>query len=613
MPRKIIVAVHGVGDQFSYEAIQAVARQFCRLYGATGAVPLGRYFSVLKPDPPPSVRPGYVVFDSSSDPPLGGYGFSEIYWANIPRPVIQDGRIIEETKNWAKTIVERVRAREKARNLPTNLWIKFKGIPQNLFTKKTPPLALGRTEYQTIKEVLVEMIQTVAILERLSKWLEEHTRFRFPITRLLRNYVDDVQVVTEYRQLRESILKEFNDVMTAIINQYDREQKEQGRENTEGPEIYIIAHSEGTVISFLALLDALNDPVTNSESTPWISKIKGLMTFGSPIDKHLILWPELWDRFEQVQQWRDNVQIKWCNYYDYGDPIGFSVDTASSWLNKIGCNAISIAPPDDIGFSRYPLPGKAHVDYWCDDEVFRHFIQNVVDPAPVPAPVPASALSVRIISFTVPYLAVAVMTMIGTYLLYKTTAGVLNIDCRTGEVVRNVSVLALALFAATASARIPRLARKPWAWLLAIILAACSAGLPLLATESFKYAFLNIPLGSLIPSATVVMIAVTGWITGVFLPRAGMIPMLTAGALGIVAFMMCIFAGTDHSLWPVIGTGGVFLYLWWLSALVFDLSFVWHRYIRTSTGLERTEELMTGRKNPRTYKDRTIPLRSKLQ
>jgi len=26
--------------------------------------------------------------------------------------------------------------------------------------------------------------------------------------------------------------------------------------------------------------------------------------------------------------------------------------------------------------------------------------------------------------------------------------------------------------------------------------------------------------------------------------------------------------------------GAAFLYLWWLAALVFDLAFVWHRYIR---------------------------------
>jgi hypothetical protein len=601
MSEKIIVAVHGVGDQFSYETIQAVARQFCRFEGATGAVPLGRYYSTLKPPPPPYIRPGYMVFTQPPDPLLPGYGFAEIYWANVPRPAVQDGRVIEETKKWAKTIVERIRAQEKARNRHVNLWIKLKCLPRNLFTKTPPPLALGRTEYQTIKEVLGEMIETVAILERLAKWLEGHTRFRFPITRLLRNYVDDVQVVTEYRQLRESILKEFKDVMTAILAQNPK------------ADIYIIAHSEGTVIAFLALLDALIAPGTIHDPTPWIAKVKGFMTFGSPIDKHLILWPELWDRFEQVKKWRDLKPIPWCNYYDYGDPIGFSVDIARDWLSHIGCTAITIAAADDIGFSRYLLPGKAHVDYWCDDEVFRHFIKHVVVPDPNPAPVPASALSVRIISFAVPYLAVAAITMAGTYLLYKTTAGVLKNNCGACELARNVSVLALTLFAATASARIPRLARKPWTWLLAFSLAAGAACLPLLTSAGFKETLSTTSYGTFILSATGVMIAVMGWISGVIFPRAGMIPMLAAGAAGIIAIMVCILAGHQRALWPVVSTGTIFLYLWWLAALVFDLSFVWHRYIRMNTGLERTEELMNGKKTSRNFRDRMILCRRKLQ
>lgn len=34
------------------------------------------------------------------------------------------------------------------------------------------------------------------------------------------------------------------------------------------------------------------------------------------------------------------------------------------------------------------------------------------------------------------------------------------------------------------------------------------------------------------------------------------------------------------ALWPVFVAILAFLYLWWLSSLLFDLAFVWHRYIR---------------------------------
>lgn len=32
----------------------------------------------------------------------------------------------------------------------------------------------------------------------------------------------------------------------------------------------------------------------------------------------------------------------------------------------------------DVSFARYVLPGKAHVDYWKDKELFAHFFKNVV-------------------------------------------------------------------------------------------------------------------------------------------------------------------------------------------------------------------------------------------
>jgi hypothetical protein len=40
-------------------------------------------------------------------------------------------------------------------------------------------------------------------------------------------------------------------------------------------------------------------------------------------------------------------------------------------------------------------------------------------------------------------------------------------------------------------------------------------------------------------------------------------------------------------LWPVVLAGAAFLYLWWLAALIFDLAFVWQRYIRQSAAIER--------------------------
>ena len=42
----------------------------------------------------------------------------------------------------------------------------------------------------------------------------------------------------------------------------------------------------------------------------------------------------------------------------------------------------------------------------------------------------------------------------------------------------------------------------------------------------------------------------------------------------------------DTPIWPVFIAGAGFLYLWWLGILVFDLAFMWHRYIRHSVAVE---------------------------
>jgi hypothetical protein len=35
-------------------------------------------------------------------------------------------------------------------------------------------------------------------------------------------------------------------------------------------------------------------------------------------------------------------------------------------------------------------------------------------------------------------------------------------------------------------------------------------------------------------------------------------------------------------IWPVFVAGAAFLYLWWLAIISFDLTFIWHLYIRHS-------------------------------
>jgi hypothetical protein len=54
--------------------------------------------------------------------------------------------------------------------------------------------------------------------------------------------------------------------------------------------------------------------------------------------------------------------------------------------------------------------------------------------------------------------------------------------------------------------------------------------------------------------------------------------------------------GKDAPLWPLVLAGAAFLYLWWLAALIFDLVFVWHRYIRSNATPELLKDIRERRR-----------------
>jgi len=64
--------------------------------------------------------------------------------------------------------------------------------------------------------------------------------------------------------------------------------------------------------------------------------------------------------------------------------------------------------------------------------------------------------------------------------------------------------------------------------------------------------------------------------------------------------LMARGAGDIGPVWPVFIATAVFMYLWWLAALLFDLVFVWHLYIRNNRLLERMDAILGGRRGGET-------------
>jgi hypothetical protein len=618
-PKKVIVAVHGIGEHFRYETVQAVARQFCRNseVPVPAALPLGRFYSGLySKDGQVESNAGAVsaalVIHGFPGPDLSEeLGFAEVYWASIPHAPDRDRFLLEESQKWATTVVERLR-------------LHYETNSKELTAKDCERVAL----------VLAEMIQAVDVMERVFFLAEKATKFRFDLKKVLVDHLGDVQMVTEFKQFREDILKIFNGVMEKIAA------------NCPGAEIHIVAHSEGTVISFLGMLRALNNP-----SPPaWAKMVRGFMTIGSPIDKHLLLWPELWTELKPLASPPESAaRVKWINYYDYGDPIGFELPRARKWLEHVRdgrtwSQYFDFAP--DIGFGRYPFPGKAHSDYWNDDSVFKHFIKCVVLPEKQEAPAqsPAAAKPVgaapggsgannlgdtewcpgfkelrprdrfdyRIGSYVVPYFGIAVLFFAAVYLVYKAVwAGLYpDVDEELWPTIFDVAGIASLLAGITVAVRIPHLTGE---WLLrglGLLLFLLSGVaysklvnqdtriaigkallLPIQAIAGMEFAVTE-PVTTMVALGFALLLVVIATLIGWRQPRSAtkwLVVLISATVVGLASYLFVAFSKTNSSLWPFFLAAAAFLYLWWLGVLAFDLVFIWHRYIRYSVVVHRSE------------------------
>jgi hypothetical protein len=631
--KKIIVAVHGIGDQVRYATIQSVIAQFCARHNLPSAVPLGHFHAEnerrpLSPGPPYPKK----LF--------GDLAFTEVYWADIPRKIVEDGHTLEDARVWARTIVERLQLRgdaelkeleskisalEEARKTlleqgNQRAAVKLAERQEGEAQMKNACLAnrLENSDYSILKQVLDEMIHTITVLNWLCQLAGRDGLFSFDLGKLLDNYLGDVQIVTEFGTLRRMILDEFQRVIAAA------------HEFNPHAEIYLVAHSEGTVVSFLGLLEALS-----AEQPPaWVGQVRGLMTIGSPIDKHLILWPEeLWRKFENPDpdapsnlniRWRPPAgrRIEWYNYYDKGDPVGYELDETREWLSSHKWNEVFDFPKkNDIGFWRYPLPGKAHVDYWKDEEVFGHFIEKVGLSSGVQNNYAKSGFGERpskwwapLASYVAPYAGVGALLFAAVLILYMALQTCLNSGgSNTDDLSKlgffgNALGITCLLYGVTVTARIPRLTGIwYWRWTgplfyavsAAIFLRAMNAshlmdGASMSVLRGWLIERFNIeaPVGvTRLALATALILLV--WAMGRWRKSQsyGLKPLLGLGFVlvaVIVGSQVYFDPDSKHGpLWPLALATVGFMCLWSLAALIFDLVFVWHLYIHSSNALRR--------------------------
>ncbi len=564
---KIIVAVHGIGDQIANATVQSLAFRLFDYYGKPPALPLGRFHVIGKTSPGDTGKksPGVVLLKSPPDPDAelpAPIGFMEVYWADIPRGLVDKGFTLEDAKRWARTIVAR------------------------LHIKSSQGEQLDSRQYRMLEAVLDELVDAVYVFDNICFLARHVGLFKFELKKVLDDFLNDVQIVTEFEEYRGTILDRFDEVMQIIAND----------PKTKDAEIYIVGHSEGSVVSFFGLLRAMSQ-----DSMPsWVDQVRGLMTIGSPIEVHLLLWADLW-KFKSPQALR--APIVWWNYLDHGDPIAYDLEKTRQWMSESGwsrCFSLGTQEkPHEAAFARYLLPGKAHIDYWQDRELFAHFIENVVELPPPEgktstekAGLPDDRWYAAPIATVFPYLLVGVLMFLSVYALYTPVVNDLESMLTSFETFRNLSAFTLLMAGMTAAVRIPRLTEtKYWWFAAAVFLLAAFGAAPFIIAPRTR-AFMGGMLGSefVLPGlALVATLVATVW--SYKRPARGVWPLLVPGFVLAVGLALRALS-TSKPEWPIVVGSIFFLYVWWLATLLFDLSFVWHSYVRWSTALQAMRRMI---------------------
>jgi hypothetical protein len=229
-----------------------------------------------------------------------------------------------------------------------------------------------------------------------------------------------------------------------------------------------------------------------------------------------------------------------------------------------------------------------------------------VMPKPGRSAVPPTSSAVRDkVSLAIPYVATYALHYLAAFILFKAvTAGFDDAPspCLFERLTLHIVLLGGLLMSITFAARLPRLVKVAGIrWHLAALAGFTIAAVPCAAYLPGDIAwYLSRPAVALIPALdptsdtigrTVLVvlagvIAMSGWVLP-RKPRLGRYVLMAFGTLILAAIIaMQIIEGLTKASWPVVVGGAMFLYLWWLGILVFDLTFIWHRYIRRSVAVE---------------------------
>ena len=125
----------------------------------------------------------------------------------MPRAPVRDEHILEDPKKWARALVERLRLQTP--DEPDG--------PDGRYRRRE-----ARHNDERLEQLLEELIQGVIVADRLIFLADKAGLFKFNLKKLLNDYLNDVQVVTEFEDYRQEMLDIFREVFEFFHPDYAR-------------------------------------------------------------------------------------------------------------------------------------------------------------------------------------------------------------------------------------------------------------------------------------------------------------------------------------------------------------------------------------------------------
>jgi len=350
---KHIVVVHGIGNQRPNETALGFMNEFMRALAEYGEIDVDNLIASVddfKQPPVPGARdqtfqPAFLIFRSNAVQRRFVIGFSEVYWQHITGKYLAryGGDPPIPVFTWAHSV--------STRFLKTG-W-----------------------KYHVAREALENLEKMLDLLKLLAVVFKRGGQ----LAAILNRFLGDVQMYAESDAIREEINARFREVLnkTHKIAAETRKKISGATFSSPDPEIYVVAHSEGTVVSYNSLIEA------TLAGDAWVRDVRALVTLGSPLDKHYNIWPNRFATDVLTAAPTREKKIRWFNFWDQNDPVGYGLKDLFPEA-KPNCDARKLFQPCyDQGFLRYPIPGLAHVGYWTDRGVHRQIIAQVMELAEV--------------------------------------------------------------------------------------------------------------------------------------------------------------------------------------------------------------------------------------